>query len=69
MIRSLDILLGAFVAFMAVLEVYRAYQNHRARKSAWKIARPCGYAALFALLAASQFWAEEPVIQLVASHF
>ena len=68
MIRSLDILLGAFIAFMAALKVYRAYQEYRARKSAWEVAVAGCWAAFFAFLAARQFWGQEPVVQLIVSH-
>jgi len=61
--------LASFVAFLALVEVYRAYQEYRARGSAWKIARFGCLAVFFAFLAAHQLWTEEPVVQFVASRF
>jgi hypothetical protein len=69
MIGALDILLAAFIAFCAILWVYRAYQAYRARKSAWKIVGSICAAAFLVFVASGQFWLEEPVVRYIASHF
>ena len=69
MIRALDVLVGVFVAFTAILWVRRAYRAYRAQKSAWNIAGCICAAAFLAFVASGPFWMEEPVVQYIASHF